>query len=159
MAYTGNPSTNPIDAVRLTVQDTDPVFFFLADNEYQYFLDKNNQNISRTSKEVARVILFKLASYVRERADVLEVYGSDYFKQYKVALDMFLKEAQFGDVASAMPYAGGISRSDIESNISDLDNYTVPVEKGVPVEYTARNVNADSPFNKSNLPRSDAFDV
>ena len=75
-----------VQAVRLEIGDSDPVFFILSDEEIQYFLDKNEGSIRKASLDAAKSILFRLASYTYERVDILEHKGSDYFLQYRQEL-------------------------------------------------------------------------
>lgn len=148
-----------IQKVRLEIGDSDPVFQILSDEEVQYFLDKNENSIRKTSLDAAKSILFRIASLTFERVDVIEYRGSDYFEQYKEALVMYIKNPEFGSVSYAMGFAGGISLTDIQSNILNPDNNTVKVDKSVPVDYTAYNVNNTSPFQVENLPRKDEFSI
>lgn len=124
MPYTGNPATNPIDRVRLNVGDIWPDMEILHDEDYQYFLDKNNGNENRASIDAARAILFALTRMMRERTGDIEVYGSDWFNNYRKALEMLIKDPNLS-LSIAMPYAGGISRSDMCANDSNPDNNTV----------------------------------
>lgn len=160
MAYTGDPANVPTDAVRLEIGDVNPVLPLLADTEVQYFLDKNNSSIKKAALDAAKTILFKLSKYVRERADIIEYYGSDYFKQYQSALMLYIKDPNFSiALEGATPYAGGISRSDIRNNINNSDNYTTPVEIAIPNDYSY-DVNNDSPFYRNNnLPRDDNYEL
>lgn len=148
----------PIQMVRTELSDTDVVFPLLSDEEYEYFLEKNNNSIRKTTLDAAKTILFKLASMTNEEVDVLAYKGSDYFRQYKEALIMYVKNPEYGSISMANPYAGGISLSDIADNLSNSDNNYVKVEKSIPVEGAAINLNNTSPFVVSNLPRdSDPF--
>lgn len=128
MPYAGNPATNPIDAVRLNVGDTWPDFEMLADSDYQYFLDKNEGNINRATIDAARAILFKLTRMVRERTGDIEVYGSEWFKNYRDALLEIINNPGLS-ISLAMPYAGGISRTDMCQNKANPDNNYVSVPK------------------------------
>lgn len=148
-----------ITKIRLEIGDSDPVFFILSDEEIQYFLDKAGGSIRKASLDSAKSILFRLASYTYERVDILEVRGNDYFNQYKQALQMYIKNPEYGAVSQAMGYAGGIYLSDIEQNISNFDNNTVKVEKSIPVDGYGHNVNNTSPFSVENLPRKDEFSI
>lgn len=148
-----------IQQVRLEIGDSDPVFQILSDEEVQYFLDKNNQSVRKTSLDCAKSILFRIASLTFERVDVIEYRGNDYFNQYKQALQMYIKNPEYGAVSQAMGYAGGISLSDIEQNISNFDNNTVKVDKSIPIGGYAHNVNNTSPFSVENLPRKDEFSI
>jgi hypothetical protein len=141
----------PIEAVRLEIYDKDEVFPLLSDEEIQYFLDKNEGSIRKASLDAAKSILFRLASYTYERVDILEHKGSDYFLQYQKALEMYIKNPEYGSISKASIYAGGISVSDIQANIQSSDVNYVKVEKSIPVEGQGINVNNDSAFSEVNL--------
>ena len=119
-----------IEIIRVELGDGDSDFPILTDAEYQYFLDKNNGSIRRATLDAAKSILFNLARYAQERVDVLEIRGSDYFKQYREALLMFINNPNYSIATnSAMPYAGGISRNDIHNNLSNPDVYAADIER------------------------------
>ena len=135
-----------IQKVRIEIADNDPAMPILTDEEIEYFIEKNEGSLRKAILECARCVLFRISSQTFERVDVLEVRGSDYFNQYKQALEMLIKNPEYGSVSFAQAYAGGISISDIQSNISNLDNNTVKVEKSIPVDNSGYNLNNDSPF-------------
>lgn len=118
--YTGNPATNKIDEVRLLVGDAYSDIEVLADDEYQYFLGKYSDNVNRASVDAARSILMKLSRWTRERTGDIEVYGSDWAKQYKAALLEFIRNPNLS-ISVAMPYMGGISKSDMRANDQNPD--------------------------------------
>lgn len=123
MPYTGNPSTVPTDAIRLSLADTSSEFELLKDVEYQYYLDKYDGNERRATIDAARAILFVLASKTRERIDVLEIHGDQWARQYRDALIEMLRNPELS-LSVAMPYAGGISKEDMYLNDSNSDNVT-----------------------------------
>lgn len=120
MPYTGNPATNLADQVRLNVGDIYPDMEMLDDATYAFFLSKYSNNVNRASIDAARSILFKLARYSRERTGDIEVFGSDFFKNYRAALTDFIRNPNLS-VSVAMPYAGGISKKDMAKNSYDDD--------------------------------------
>lgn len=121
MPYNGD-LTNPIMQVRLAVGDTSQEFEILGDDEYAFFLDKYNGNVNRATTDAARAILFNLTRFVRERIDdVGEVYTNDWFKNYREALVEMLRNPNLS-MSIPMPYAGGISKSDMEVNDANSDN-------------------------------------
>lgn len=148
-----------IEKVRLEIGDTQlPPFQLMDDIEVQYFLDKNSGSIRRASLDCAKSILFKLARLVDERADVLELFGSQYARAYKDALMVYLKDQNFSVIGYCQPYAGGISRNDIVENITTSDNNYVDVQRGVPQELDGINNNTDT-FNEVFSVRSSPFSV
>lgn len=130
MAYTGSPATSAIDRLRISVGDIDTTLVFLDDATYQYYLDKNSGNEKRTARELMPIILFSLAKMRRERAYMCEVYGADTFNNYMQAIKLALANPAIYDVEFT-PYAGGISRSDMQANSDDTDTPSPKVYRGV----------------------------
>lgn len=129
MPYTGNPATNPVDRVRLAVGDIWSDMEMLTDADYEYFLERNNANENRATLDAARAILFKLTRMTRERTGDIEVYGSEWFKNYKDALLLILKDPNAA-ISLAVPYAGGISKSDMLANDLNSDNVVREINIG-----------------------------
>ena len=133
MPYTGNPANSATDRVRLLVGDIWDDFEILQDADYQFWLDKYDGNETRSALDAARSILFKLTRLTRERTGDIEVYGSEWFKDYRAALQDMLKNPDLS-INIAMPYAGGISKSDMRSNDCDSDNTVRDVYIGSTVD-------------------------
>lgn len=123
MPYTGNPATNPVDEVRLMVGDIWDDFEILGDTDYQYFLNKYNGNVNRSALDAARTILFKVSRFTRERTGDIEVYGSEWFKDYLAALKLILTNPDI-TISVARPYAGGIDKQDMYDNDAVGTNIT-----------------------------------
>jgi hypothetical protein len=121
MPFTGNPVTSAIDRVRLMTGDI-LANDYLADDVYQFVLDKNVGAEKASAVECARYILATLAPHARQRAGDIEYYGAEYFKNYKEYLLLLIQNPHMGFLA-AMPYASGISVKDIQSNNNNHDNY------------------------------------
>jgi hypothetical protein len=116
----------PIQQVKLQVGDMDINFPLLSDDSYNYFLEKNLNNITRASLDAARSILLILAQRTSESVDIFTVTGGHKSaEQYRLALQLFLKSPELNPVMnSAVIYAGGISKSDMSTNNSKIDtNY------------------------------------
>ncbi len=122
MPYTGDLS-NPIMVVRLNVGDTWDDMEMLADGDYQYFLDKYAGNERRATLDAARAILFKLTRLSRERTGDIEVYGVEWFKNYRSALLDMVRNPELS-MSVPMPYAGGISKADMRANDDNSDSVT-----------------------------------
>lgn len=123
MPYMGNPLNNPTDALRLVTGDVWDDMEYLTDADYQYYLVRNEGNERRAGLDAMRAILFKLSRGARERAGDIEVYGSEYFKNYLQALTLVLKNPDI-TLSLAVPYAGGISKSDMYANDMNPDSPT-----------------------------------
>lgn len=117
-----------IQQVRYELMDTDPAFPLLSDDEYTYFIDKNNENIRRAMLDAAKSILFKLSMRPDETVDIFSVKGSKAAEQYRLALQMYIKNPEFNPALTlASVYAGGISKSDMQANILNSDNNAVVI--------------------------------
>lgn len=123
MPYSGNPLNVPTDELRLITGDIWDDMEYLTDNDYAYFLSRNNGNVRRSGLDAMRAILFKLSRGARERAGDIEVYGSEYFKNYLAALTLIIKNPDI-TLSIAMPYAGGISKGDMLANDLNPDSPT-----------------------------------
>ena len=120
MAYTD------IQKVRIEVADLDPGFPLLADDEYSYLLEKNNNSVVRASVDAARIILLKLSQQTDETVSIFSVKGSKAAEQYRLALELYIKNPQLNPLYNNLKgYVGGVSISDMEANNADLDNNIV----------------------------------
>ena len=120
MAYTD------IQKVRIEVADLDPGFPLLADDEYSYLLEKNNNSIVRASVDAARIILLKLSQQTDETVSIFSVKGSKAAEQYRLALELYIKNPQLNPLYNNLQgYFGGVSISDMEANATNPDNNIV----------------------------------
>ena len=120
MAYTD------IQKVRIEVADLDPGFPLLADDEYSYLLENNNNSIVRASVDAARIILLKLSQQTDETVSIFSVKGSKASEQYRLALELYIKNPQFNPLYNNLQgYFGGVSISDMEANAANPDNNIV----------------------------------
>lgn len=146
MPFTGDPTNNIIDRVRLMVGDTDPTYEFLDDSTYQYLLDKHSNNEKAAALEAAKYILANIARYTRERTGDIEVYGNEFFKNYRNFLLDLVNNPNFGSI-NAMPYAGGISKADMASNDANTDNVRPAVFEGFSTDqHVYEEVTLNEPF-------------
>lgn len=112
-----------VKALRIELGDTSPDLPIMSDEEYRYFLDKNGWSIRRAALDAAKSMLMKLSLRTDETVDIFSVKGSGAAKQYMASLQMYIKNPDLNPIyQNAMPYAGGISKSDMENNNSILDN-------------------------------------
>lgn len=116
----------PIQEVRIAVGDIDPTMPILDDLTYEYFLTKNTDSVRRASMDAARSILLQLSMRGDETVDIFTIKGGKAAEQYRMSLQMFLRDPNMNPVlTSAGIYAGGISKSDMQSNVDNADNNTV----------------------------------
>ena len=112
-----------LQALRLNVADNEPGLYILSDDEMQHFLDTNNGNVTRASTAAARVILLKLSQRTDEIVDIFSIRGSKAAEQYRLALELFLKDPNLNPlIGNLQGYFGGVSKSDMESNNATCDN-------------------------------------
>lgn len=127
---------DPIQQVRIMVQDTaGPGLYFLDDETIQYLLDVNNGNIQRASLAAARLILMQLAmNSTDEKVDVLSLSGSKAAEQYRLALQLFLKDPSMNPaLTNAKGWAGGINLKEMRDNDHNPENNIIrPPSKGLP---------------------------
>jgi len=135
MAYTNSPATSVTDRLRLNVGDIHSVEI-LDDETYTYYYNKNEQNERRATRDLFTVLLFALSRYTHEKAGQIEVWGSDYFRNYLDAVKLAITNPSI-DSITAMPFAGGISRTDMDTRASDTDAVDKPFYMGCTDEYPA----------------------
>ena len=111
-------------SVRREVGDSDTVFPILTDVDYEYFLTKNNESVRNASMDAARAILLQLAIRSTDRTvDVLSIKNSKAAEAYRQALILYLRSPDLNGLYKTVnPYGSGISKSDMLSNDSTLDN-------------------------------------
>ena len=116
-----------ISACRTEVGDVVIELPILADSEYTYFLTKNSENIRRASLDAAKTILLKLSLNSKSSTvDVLSVNTTMVAGDYRKALQLYIKSPELNGMYSTVTaWAGGISKSDMQSNIDNLDNNAV----------------------------------
>ena len=117
------------EKLRIEVADTDINFPILSNEEYGYILEKNNNSLRASGLDAARIILMKLSINSSDQTvDIFSIKGAKAAEQYREALKLYLKSPDLNPLMNtAMPYAGGISRSDMVANNSNSDNVTAPV--------------------------------
>ena len=117
MAYT------LIQQVKLEVADLDQAFPLLSDADYDYLLLKHNNSVVRAAVDAARIILLLLSQRTDETVDVFSVRGSKAAEQYRLALELYIKNPQLNPLYNNLQgYFGGVSISDMAENNADLDN-------------------------------------
>lgn len=120
----------PIEQVRLLVGDTEgsPFYQTLSDEEVQCFLDMYGQSVRGAARQAAISISMQLAgTSSRERVGDIEIW-SNLSSSYLKALENLISESAINNLPNGlMPYASGISWSDIIANNANLDNVRSPL--------------------------------
>ena len=121
-------TNSAVDRVRLRLGDFHCPYI-LDDQTIDYYITKNSNNENRAYRELLTVVLFSLSRLTRERAGDLEIFGSEYFRQYYDAVKLALSNPELNYIV-AMPYSGGISRNDMLTNQQDTDSVDKPFYMG-----------------------------
>ena len=144
-----------IEKLKLEIGLVDEASDILSDEEIAYFLEKNNNYIRKAALDAAKTVLFILSTRVHEKIEMLEIWGHTWFENYMKTLQMYINDPNYSiALESAKAYAGGISVSDIRSNINNHDNLAVDVDISIPkdgVAITSTNTfkdvfDVDSPY-------------
>ena len=144
-----------IQKIKLELGLVDEASDILSDEEITYFLEKNNNSVRKASLDAAKTVLFILSTRVHEKIEMLEIWGHTWFENYMKTLQMYINDPNYSiALESAKAYAGGISVSDIRSNINNPDNLAVDVDISIPkdgVAITSTNTfkdvfDVDSPY-------------
>jgi hypothetical protein len=115
-----------IQQVRLLVQDSTPGLYIVSDDEINFFLERNSNNLNRTALEVAKVILLNLSMRGDNTIDIMSIKGSKTAEAYRLALELFIKSPELNPILqSTQGYFGGVSLTDIDANNANSDNNVV----------------------------------
>lgn len=119
--YSNDPETEPRDAVRLLIGDTDDKDPLLSDAEIAFYLSENGDNQYRAAMEACKAI----AALLSRRPDYM--VGRTLVSNQQRA-EAFLKLAEAMKqkylAGSVAPYAGGISKADKQTQEDDDDRLT-----------------------------------
>jgi len=116
-------SLTPVQQIRLLIQDVTPGLYIISDEELEFLLERNNNNVNRASVEAARIVLFNLSMRGDESVDVFSLKSSSSAKSYMEALKMYINNPSLNQVGNNLQgYVGGISLEDMQANDANLDN-------------------------------------
>ena len=113
-----------VQQVRLLIGDNTPGLYIIQDDEIEFLLERNNNNVNRTSVEAARVVLFKLSMDASDSSvDIFSIRSSQSAKAYMEALKMYISNPNLNQVGNNLQgYVGGISIAEMQANDANLDN-------------------------------------
>lgn len=117
-SYSGDPSLNHKDAVRFYVGDTDPSDPLLQDGEINYLLRQYNYAIINTAIRACETIMSKFARMANESVGSVSI---QFNQKYKAYMDIRATLTQRLALETITPYAGGISKTDIQQNNQNAD--------------------------------------
>lgn len=115
-----------LEKLRIELADNEPGLYILSDDDLEYFLAKNNQNITRSMLDAAKTILFRLAQRNDEQIDIFIIKGSKASAEYREALKLFLRDSNLNPLLkNCSGWFGGVSLAEMQANRDNLDNNIV----------------------------------
>lgn len=109
--------------VRLLCQDNTPGLYIISDDEIDFLLERNNNNVDRAVYEALQIMLRYLAQRGDESIDVFSIRGSKAAEQMRLAIELYLKDPANNPLYKNLKgYVGGVSLSDMAENNANLDN-------------------------------------
>ena len=119
-----------VEVVRLLIGDTptSPFYQLFTDEEIQQFLDLNGGNVRQAARMAAIAASMQLAGWnTRETTGDISVWN-ELSTAYLKALDNFINDSSSASIPNGlMPYASGISWSDMCANNANPDNVRSPL--------------------------------
>ena len=113
----------PTQQIRLLIQDVTPGLYIISDEELDFLLERNNNNVNRASVEAARIVLFNLSMRGDESVDIFSLKSSSSAKSYMEALKMYINNPALNQIGNNIQgYASGISLEDMQANDANADN-------------------------------------
>ena len=109
--------------VRLLCQDNTPGLYIISDDEIDFLLERNNNNVDKAAYEALQIMLRYLAQRGDESIDVFSIRGSKAAEQMRLAIELYLKDPANNPLYKNLKgYVGGVSISDMDANNANLDN-------------------------------------
>ena len=119
-----------VEIVRLLIGDVPscPFYQLFTDEEIQQFLDLNGGNVRQAARMAAIAASMQLAGWnTRESTGDISVWN-ELSTAYLKALDNFINDSSSASIPNGlMPYASGISWSDMCANNANPDNVRSPL--------------------------------
>lgn len=118
-----------IETIRLLVGDTEssPFYPVLSNDQIQALIDLYGPSVTEVARWAAISISFTIAGYnTRETTGDISVWN-EFAKNYLAALENIINNPVVALPNGMMPWAGGISWSDICANNSNPDNVRSPL--------------------------------
>ena len=138
--YSGDPDANPKDAVRFYLGDTDPDDPQFYDQEVLYLLKKFNGNVLLAAADGARALAGKYSRRADKAVGDLRLSFSQQAQHYWELAKRLQTEAG----KRAVPYAGGISKSDKKTQEEDTDRVRPAFKRGMMRNKRAPSVQEDA---------------
>lgn len=114
-SYSGDPSSSDLDALRFLIGDTDTSDQQFSDEELNYLLDQTDDNVVAAALLAIDRLLIKYSRTPDQKTGDIDIKYSQRVEQLTKA------RASITAGLAPVPYAGGISVSDMESVRDDTD--------------------------------------
>lgn len=118
--YSGNPSASDKDAVRYLVGDTNVSSAKVTDEEIAFTLVEQ-PNVYRAAALVARSLAAKYSSAVNMSLDGASISAGSRAQNYLTLAENLERQARKSATFAILPYAGGLSFAEQETNELDTD--------------------------------------
>jgi len=139
-SYSGDPAANPKDAVRFYLGDTDPDDPQLQDEEILFLVQKFAGNVYLAAADAARGLAGKYSPRADKAVGDLRLSFSQQAQHYWELAKRLQTEAG----KRAVPYAGGISKSDKKTQEEDTDRVRPAFKRGMMRNKRAPSVQEDT---------------
>ena len=129
MSFTYDITTN-VGKLRLIISDNNSDSYIFEDDELDFFLDRNDNNITRTAIEICRALAMKFMqeSSAKIRVDDIQIEEGNKHKYYTDLANDLERQLTSGlsSDSTLEIYFGGIYQDDINNNKQDqYDNLIV----------------------------------
>ena len=109
--------------VRLLCQDNTPGLYIISEDEIDFLLQRNNNNVDKAVYEALQIMLRYLAQRGDESIDIFSIRGAKAAEQMRLAIELYLKDPANNPLYKNLKgYVGGVSISDMDANNANLDN-------------------------------------
>lgn len=121
--------TNNIGKLRLIISDNNSDSYIFEDEELEFFLDRNDENITRTAIEICRALAMKFMqeSSAKIRIDDIQIEEGNKHKYYTDLANDLERQLTSGLSADSILeiYFGGVYESDLYNNKQDQYNEVI----------------------------------
>lgn len=120
--YSGDPSTGLLDAVRFLARDSGPTTFYVTDEEIEWLLTQENNNIYMTASKVAYQVgtQFVKTGGGSKSVGGLSISGGESKTRDYFNLARSLEARAMRSSFVPTPWAGGVDKADKEAEDDSL---------------------------------------